>query len=129
MSPRSSAASSVGTSCRAMPMMRAHTRSASCGEPDASSTPTGRGVPAVGPLPSIATTPSTMDSAGRKYSSISTSIRPNVRSSGYLKWYSGFIVPGMTPNIFFAAADIPIMPWLLSLQKSMIASQSSSHAV
>ena len=39
------------------------------------------------------------------------------------------MVPGMVPKRFFAAAERPIMPWDLSLQKSMTASAPSSQAV
>ena len=39
------------------------------------------------------------------------------------------MVPGMVPNRFLTAADMVIMPWDFSLQKSMIASAFCSHAV
>ena len=35
----------------------------------------------------------------------------------------GLTVPGIAPNMFLTAADMPIMPCVLSLQKLMIASQ------
>ena len=48
---------------------------------------------------------------------------------GYLQWYSGFIVPGITPKKFLQAFVIASMPCVFSLQKSMIASASSSQRV
>ena len=77
----------------------------------------------------MATTASTMHSRGLKNRFKSTIIPAKSAGSGKRKWYSGFTVPGTAPNIFFAAADRDIMPWLFSLQKFMMASAPSRYEV
>ena len=64
--PHAIAFTSVGTRCGSSPMTRAHTRSNLPGSVPARIAPSGRGFPAVGPLPSMATTASTMHSFGLK---------------------------------------------------------------
>ena len=95
----------------------------------ASRSPRCRGVPAVGPFPSMHSTASVKDSTGRKYSFKSTSMSAKARFCGNLAWYSGLVRPGIVPKRFLTAPVIPIMPWDLSLEKLMRTSQEESHPV
>ncbi len=88
-----------------------------------------RGVPAVGPFPSMHSTASQKLKIGRKYSFRSTSMSAKARFSGNLAWYSGLVKPGIVPNRFLTAPVIPIMPWDLSFEKPMMQSQECSHPV
>ena len=73
-SPRSMEAATVGTSCGSKPMRCAQSRSAAQGEGEAMSAPMCRGLPCVGPLPSMQSTASTSVSRGAKNSLRSTSM-------------------------------------------------------
>ena len=125
--PSARAASRVGTAVQ--PRTWEQTSSRAKGSSLPSRSPSCRGFPDVGPFPSMATTASTRWSRGRKKHERSVSILAKSAALGKRKWYSGFMAPGMAPKRFFTAAVMPIMPWVLSLQKLMMASQSVSHLV
>ncbi len=94
------------------------TTSRARGFSDASSSPTGLGVPdAPGPSPSMATTASITDSRGAASAHRSSSMWANCSLLWNRVWHPALARPGIRPKVFFTAPVIIMNMWVFSLHR------------